>query len=487
MTLPPLVERELRVAARREATYRLRAATAGLFLLLGGWPVFAFDQSSGAMAGEGAFFFLSGLAWLGCLFEGVRLTVDSLSRERRDGTLGLLFLTNLTSRDVALGKLAPAALQGFYGLLAVVPVLGLTLLAGGVTVGQVARVALALLAALALALTVGLLASASSRDAGKSWLSAGLLLLTTGWLPGWALVAAGTGRRFALSLTLTFGVVALFLMLAVRILRNSWRSTEHGTVAEAASPSAPPATGMARWVWSTRKRSLDELKWLEQRPAMWLAMRGSHRSSGEYLGLAIVAMVVAVAGVLLGGALVVGPVLMITGGFAVVLGLIVAWEAGRSLAELRRSGLAEVLLTTPLDARDIPEAFRAALVDRFAFPVCLVLGVQTLTPLVAALVGAGGGDAGVAVMILLGGNVWVLGQFIVAAQVGLYFGFKHGSAVKAFGWAMLVAVAMPLVLMPFFLCLGPFQLVVMVAVPFMIASVSRERLREGFRQMVAGP
>ena len=52
------------------------------------------------------------LAWLGfafCLFAGLRNTVDCLSSEKREGTLGLLFLTELTGVDVVVVDNAPPA------------------------------------------------------------------------------------------------------------------------------------------------------------------------------------------------------------------------------------------------------------------------------------------------------------------------------------------------------------------------------------------
>jgi len=49
------------------------------------------------------------------------------------GTLGLLFLTDLKGHDIVFGKLAASSVNALYSLLAIVPVLGLTLLFGGVS------------------------------------------------------------------------------------------------------------------------------------------------------------------------------------------------------------------------------------------------------------------------------------------------------------------------------------------------------------------
>ena len=64
-----------------------------------------------------------------CLFSGRISTADCLSEEKREGTLGLLFLTDLKGYDVVLGKLAATSVSAFYGLLAALPVLAVPVLA----------------------------------------------------------------------------------------------------------------------------------------------------------------------------------------------------------------------------------------------------------------------------------------------------------------------------------------------------------------------
>src|SRR6516165_7744266 len=140
MNLLPIVTRELLVAARRRGTYRLRCGlSAGmtafgvllLMMLPRSWPWPPGQMLFGAL----------GLIALGfCLLAGVFLTADSLSQEKREGTLGLLFLTDLKGYDVVLGKLLATSLHAFYGLLAVFPLLALAMLIGGVTAGEFWRI-----------------------------------------------------------------------------------------------------------------------------------------------------------------------------------------------------------------------------------------------------------------------------------------------------------------------------------------------------------
>ena len=67
------------------------------------------------------FGWIAGISFFFCNLAGVRLTADTLSEEKRNGTLGLLFLTDLRGYDVVLGKMITASLKSFYGVLAVLP------------------------------------------------------------------------------------------------------------------------------------------------------------------------------------------------------------------------------------------------------------------------------------------------------------------------------------------------------------------------------
>jgi len=102
---------------------------------------------------------LSYLSFAFCLTAGGLLTADTVSSEKREGTLGLLFLTPLSAGDIVLGKMACHGLQLFYGLCAVAPAFFLPLLIGGVTGAEVTRVLLALMLTLLLAASVGVMVS----------------------------------------------------------------------------------------------------------------------------------------------------------------------------------------------------------------------------------------------------------------------------------------------------------------------------------------
>src|SRR5580698_5628155 len=105
MTFLPIVERELRVAARRRGTYGMRTKIAGAATLAFAGCFVASEVAPSMTLGKTLFQGLSWLCLCYCLTAGRLMTADCLSREKRDGTLGLLFLTDLKGYDVVLGKL----------------------------------------------------------------------------------------------------------------------------------------------------------------------------------------------------------------------------------------------------------------------------------------------------------------------------------------------------------------------------------------------
>jgi len=105
------------------------------------------------------------------------LTADCLSREKREGTLGLLFLTPLSAQEVVVGKAFVHALRAFTLILAATPVLMVPVLLGGIGWLDAARMLLLHLAALAMALAAGLLASSVTRRWVRARLLAFVLVL----------------------------------------------------------------------------------------------------------------------------------------------------------------------------------------------------------------------------------------------------------------------------------------------------------------------
>src|SRR5437016_3545216 len=119
------------------------------------------------------------LTWLSlgaALTAGIFFTSDCLSEEKREGTLGFLFLTDLRGYDVVSGKFLATSVRGFYALLAFLPILAITQMMGGITGAQYWKSSLSLVNGLFCSLAVGMFISAVSRDSQKA-LAATLLVL----------------------------------------------------------------------------------------------------------------------------------------------------------------------------------------------------------------------------------------------------------------------------------------------------------------------
>jgi hypothetical protein len=166
-----IIERELRVLARNPSCCRVRfVANLGAVAILG---VCLFGASVGGSSNPGKTIFavLTGYLAALVLVGGPFLTADTVARERREGTLGFLFLTDLSGATVALGKWVGGSANAFLTLLAVAPVASLCLLFGGLGFGEYWRTELALLNLVFCATSLGLFFSCFCRSG-----------MTAGWL-----------------------------------------------------------------------------------------------------------------------------------------------------------------------------------------------------------------------------------------------------------------------------------------------------------------
>jgi len=176
MIFLPIVDRELREAARRHGTYTVRLVVALVAIVIGFFFFLANLRTPPQLLAHRIFEGLSVLALLYCFASGRRSTADCLSGEKREGTLGLLFLTELKGYDVVLGKLAATSLNAFFGLVAMFPVLAVPLMMGGITNGEFWRMVLVLVNTFLFSLAVGIFASVLSWD-GRRAMGANFLWL----------------------------------------------------------------------------------------------------------------------------------------------------------------------------------------------------------------------------------------------------------------------------------------------------------------------
>ena len=146
MSFLPIAQRELRATSRRRSTRWIRCSAA--LLAIGASlisPALAPAIAGIANTVNPLFGVQTACAFGLSILAGMFLTSDCLSEEKREGTLGLLLLTDLKSRDVVLGKFVATSVNALYCLLALLPVTAVPLLLGGVTLAEFWRMTLALL------------------------------------------------------------------------------------------------------------------------------------------------------------------------------------------------------------------------------------------------------------------------------------------------------------------------------------------------------
>ena len=153
-----VVQRELREGARRPFNYWLRVAGAAAGAVL----LYVINQgTNGNQAAEGLRLFTGlheMLLVLICVMVPA-MSADCIASEKREGTLGLLFLTPLTAMGVVAGKGVVQAFRAFTLWVAVLPVIIIPFLSGGVTGGDVASAVTIEFCVTLLCLAAGLLAS----------------------------------------------------------------------------------------------------------------------------------------------------------------------------------------------------------------------------------------------------------------------------------------------------------------------------------------
>jgi ABC-type Na+ efflux pump permease subunit len=402
MTFLPIVARELRIAARRPSTYRVRSGAALVLILIGTWLFLMKQHEPRQVIAMGLFCMSTGGVVLYCLLSGVRFTADCLSEEKREGTLGLLFLTDLKGYDVVLGKLVATSLNGFYAVLAVVPVLALPLLLGGVAPDEFGRMAVVTINTLFFSLALGMCVSALSRSARKAMAGTFLLiLLFTAIMPAcgawlallgktpqvgkaWLMPSAGFSyygafdanyklapADFWWSVAVIHGLGWIALVLATTIAPRAWQDR----------PSrAQRLRWRERWHWwsygNQAERTEFRRRLLDRGAYFWLSARAR-------LGPAYVWGVLGLVGCGWVWGIAKARRDWFEEGTYVLTGLLLnliikAWfalEAGKQLAEDRKQGALELLLSTPLTVKDILRGQRLALERQFLGPVMAVLMV----------------------------------------------------------------------------------------------------------------
>jgi ABC-type transport system involved in multi-copper enzyme maturation permease subunit len=377
-----VITRELRCASRSSLNYRLRVVVGAIAVFFVGAALS--DQAAGRESGLRLFAALHGALVAVILLIGPVMTADAISRERREGTLDLLFLTPLTGTQVISSKFFSQGLRMVSLWLVSLPIAMVPVLAGGVGPGIVAYSLCVQLTCIFIGLVSGLTVSIYFRKSlaaviGSVILSLFVLtfdfaMLIPVGLPGlgsrsvpldcvralsivfgWPLFTPrmpGTVGGPSTNVMLIFGgnalLVACFGVLWLRVLGNqlSIRVQDQGESARAVwlrRVFLQPA------FWKKALRRSMHRK-MEANPLIWLEYRTAWSRSARSVTVAV--LVLAESYVML-----VAPLsrefifLQMLAGFALVL--LICVTAASSFQKEKENGAFELLLVAPLSEEKI--------------------------------------------------------------------------------------------------------------------------------------
>jgi ABC-type Na+ efflux pump permease subunit len=351
MTLLPVMMRELQGEARRSFNYWLRVLGAGAVVVAFCATILDLSSNRVPSVRHGIYLFmaLNSALSLAIWVLVPLLTADCISREKREGTLGLLLLTPLSGRDIVVAKVLIQSLRAATLILAALPMLALPLILGGVGVQWAVYSMLSQVQALLLALAAGLIASVRNTEWTRTVIAAELLSAAFALLfGGWLLRLVPAIFRFvpvsAIGLCNVF-IAAVVLGIVVhrcgRRLKDHWQT-------ELTAPPQPKWVGLFadsefwrqvfRW---NKSRTLD------RNPIAWL-QEYSWTARLTKWGWCIVILFCQVG------------VLLVDRGFVrlesrlnLLLALGLAFSASGSFRRDRETGALELLLVTPLQGRQL--------------------------------------------------------------------------------------------------------------------------------------
>jgi ABC-type transport system involved in multi-copper enzyme maturation permease subunit len=458
MTLLPVIQRELRVEARHAVTYWLRVVGASALLFAA--VLFCVNKEFHDQQGDRLFHVLHLTLFYAIWILVPLLVADCISRERREGTLGLLFLTPLRARDIVLAKVLAHGLKGMTACLAAIPVVIVPFLMGGVDWRIATASVLLNLTSFCWAFAAGLLASSRNRTltSALAWavLWAFLFFWVMVWICGVLFVtlvfsSRGSGVQLAPSLTdFAAGLAAVFSYFEMW----QWGLIRMG----------PP--GVGKWLfcygwlllisvlcliglifvaalnvrmrWKDNPPSLQRLKiekalftpayglglfhrWMRwmlgRNPIGWLERR---TWSGRLVSWSWVAILIALFTWALDN-LNDGSALRIVSVFVpALLALSIALSSVGSFRRERELGVMELLLVTPLRVGQIVSGRVRGLWGQFLPALVLLIGLWLLLTS-----GKGIADQWRSESLQLSGLIWLLGfTFLTMPIIGLYFSLR---------------------------------------------------------------
>jgi len=343
---------------------------------------------------------------------GPALTADCVNEERNNGTLGLLFLTNLHGLSISLGKLIGHGLLALYSIVSIVPVMALPVLLGGTDAESLAKTALVLLVTLTLSLIMGMFASTVCR---KAWMAAAVALVVlavlvlgiplaaiilrlnqrTDWAAGLELISPSYSLSMAspsaamlpsnhlwLALGVQMFVALSFFGLITFLLPRVWKEGKSGRKA-----GYLYSTWRALKYGSAESRRKLRARLLQINPILWL----SSRERFGPMGFATLLLTLAFAISWTGQRVRLGP-----SPNDVFLSQMIAWIVGIPLLYIcfcfrlaaaaserfavdRKAGALELILCTPMKTQEIIRGLWLGLIRRFWGAALVLLALHAFT------------------------------------------------------------------------------------------------------------
>ncbi len=463
MTFLPVVERELRVAARKRGTYWNRFGAALAAIGIGAWIMLT-GAPSPTQTGVVLFHTLLGILFIYIAIAGTQATCDSLSIEKRDGTLGLLFLTDLRGYDVILGKLVSHSLAVVYGVLSVVPVLAIPFLMGGVSYGEMWRSVLVAMNLLMVSLAIGIFASALCRDGLSAaklavsifivlLLAAPLLCLLTKHPPTQGmLVSSPAFGCFSINDTMYWSartwfwfhavwmqiLTWTFLWLACRIIPRSWQDRP-------ASTKLGMRQQIQRW-FALRPTAQARAAMLDNNPYLWRVRQKQTAVIQVWSALFLAALLWAILHpyVMTADQSVLNALALLAA--HLIIKLVASIEASRAIAEDRQSGAMELLMSTPLTSDQIIRGQGRAMYYLMAKPVGLIMIIDTVCLAIALHFEnwSGGRDIYIALYLVAVGSLVL--DVMSASWTGLWLGLSARSAHRAASGTIIRILFLPVLI-----------------------------------------
>jgi hypothetical protein len=525
MTFLPIVVRELRVASRRRGMYLARATTAFSAIALVYYLLFIFRDTIASTTGAFLFNFLVSLCSIICLTM-VTITSDCISEEKRENTLGLLFLTDLKGYDVTLGKLFSNSLVSFYSILGILPVVAVTLLFGAVSMAEFIQVALGILNLFFFSQATGLLVSTFSqkRRSSSFWASIILVVYTGGfylislglrhsrfrqwaepfeWMnptyPIYYGCTAGSVQMSAFARKFSYYWTPLLLIHLnawIFLAAASWwmpRCWQERPV----KPRVGLLARLRRWYDA---KCVPRAKLLGVNPFLWLSVRNRLGSSKVWATLFVFNAVWLIYLLKYGFHYIGVPMCVLAVVVHhVLIKLFVAAEAAGNIEEQRRSGGLEFLLTcTPLKVEEIIAGQWAALSRLFLAPMVAVLLADLIYLALAQQELNPHRESTDFAAFIIGAMIMLVLDYFTLGSVGMWKGMIHRkSRGRAAGAAIAQVLILPWIILFFIVSLlannGVHGFGDLVAIWFMVglgtdgfsAMWAEKRLREEFRARAA--